>query len=94
MNPLRAQTGTLRFPYYPFLSPDVTIIYFAYDGDIFRVGIDEDTAMRLVSRGGNENHPSVSPKSKLLVFSSDINGNNEVFIVPVNGGEVSQLTWH
>ena len=49
MNPLRAQTETLRFPYYPFLSPDVTIIYFAYDGDIFRVGIDEDTAMRLVS---------------------------------------------
>lgn len=94
MNPLRAQTGTLRFPYYPFLSPDVTIIYVAHDGDIFRVGIDEGTAMRLVSLGGNENHPSVSPNGKLLVFSSDINGNNEVFIVPVNGSEESRLTWH
>lgn len=94
MNSLRAQTGTLRFPYYPFLSPDVTIIYFAYDGDIFRVGIDEGTAMRLVSLGGNENHPSVSPNSKLLVFSSDINGNNEVFIVPMNGSEMSRLTWY
>lgn len=94
MNPLRAQTGTLRFPYYPFLSPDVTIIYFAYDGDIFRVGIDEDTAMRLVSLGGNENHLFVSPNGKLLVFSSDINGNNDVFIVPVNRSAVSRLTWH
>lgn len=50
--------------------------------------------MRLVSLGGNENYPTVSPDGKLLAFSSDINGNNDVYIVPVAGGEVTRLTWH
>ena len=91
---LPASAETLHFPYYPSLSPDGKDIYFSYDGDIFRVGADGGTAMRLVSLGGNENYPVVSPDGRLLAFSSDINGNNDVFIVPVGGGEVTRLTWH
>lgn len=91
---LHVQAETLHFPYFPTLSPDAGEIYFSYDGDIFRVGAEGGTAVRIVSLGGNENHPAVSPDGKLLAFSSDINGNNDVFIVPVDGGDVVRLTWH
>lgn len=90
----RTFADTLHFPYHPSLSPDAREIYFSYDGDIFTVSSEGGTAMRLVSLGGNENYPSVSPDGKLLAFSSDINGNNDVYIVPVGGGEVRRLTWH
>lgn len=91
---LHVQAETLHFPYFPTLSPDAGEIYFSYDGDILRVGAEGGTAVRIVSLGGNENHPAVSPDGKLLAFSSDINGNNDVFIVPVDGGDVVRLTWH
>ena len=50
--------------------------------------------MRLVSLGGQESSPKVSPCGKYLAFASDIQGNNDVYIVPVAGGNVKRLTWH
>ena len=85
---------TLHFACYPSLSPNAGEIYFSYEGDIFRVGVEGGTAMRLVSLGGYESYPKVSPDGKYLAFSSDVNGNNDVYIVPVEGGEVKRLTWH
>lgn len=92
--PLLSLAETLRFPNKPTLSPDGSRIYFSYDGDIFTVAAEGGLAVRLVSLGGNENTPKVSPDGKLLAFSSDIQGNNDVYIVPVTGGEVKRLTYH
>ena len=85
---------TLHFACFPSLSPNAGEIYFSYEGDIFRVGVEGGTAMRLVSLGGYESYPKVSPDGKYIAFSSDVNGNNDVYIVPVEGGEVKRLTWH
>lgn len=85
---------TLRFAGFPSLSPDAKDIYFSYEGDIFRVGIDGGTAMRFVSLGGYESYPKVSPDGKYIAFSSDISGNNDVYIVPAEGGDARRLTWH
>lgn len=92
--PLFAAAETLHFPYNPALSPDGRTIYFSYDGDIFSVPAQGGLAMRLVSLGGNEGNPKVSPCGKYLAFASDIQGNNDVYIVPVAGGEIKRLTWH
>ena len=92
--PVAVMAQTLHFPYNPSLSPDGKDIYFSYDGDIFKVPSNGGLAMRLVSLGGNESRPKVSPCGKWVAFASDIQGNNDVYIVPVDGGEVKRLTWH
>ena len=92
--PLFGAAETLHFASRPVLSPDASQIYFSYEGDIFRVPIDGGTALRLVSIGGNETAPKISPDGKFLAFASDINGNNDVYIVPIEGGDVKRLTWH
>jgi len=92
--PLAAMAGTLHFPYNPSLSPDGKDIYFSYDGDIFKVPSGGGLAMRLVSLGGNESRPKVSPCGRWVAFASDIQGNNDVYIVPVEGGDIKRLTWH
>ena len=92
--PLFAVAETLHFPYNPSLSPDGQTILFSYDGDIFSVPAKGGLAMRLVSLGGQESSPKVSPCGKYLAFASDIQGNNDVYIVPLAGGNVKRLTWH
>ena len=92
--PLFAAAQTLHFPYNPSLSPNGETIYFSYDGDIFNVPSKGGLAMRLVSLGGTESNPKVSPCGKYIAFASDIQGNNDVYIVPVAGGDVKRLTWH
>ena len=92
--PVCAMAETLYFPYNPTLSPDAKTIYFSYDGDIFSVPANGGLAMRLVSLGGSESSPKISPCGKYVAFASDIQGNNDVYIVPVKGGDVKRLTWH
>ena len=92
--PMFVSAETLHFASRPVLSPDASQIYFSYEGDIFRVSTEGGTAMRLVSIGGNETAPKISPDGRWLAFASDINGNNDIFVVPVEGGEVKRLTWH
>lgn len=92
--PLLGLAETLHFPSRPSLSPDGKQIYFSYDGDIFRVSAEGGLAMRLISLGGNETSPKVSPDGKYLAFASDIQGNDDVYIVPVAGGDVKRLTYH
>ena len=92
--PLSGIAGTLYFPYNPALSPDGKTIYFSYDGDIFTVPAEGGLAVRLVSLGGVEGNPKVSPDGRYIAFSSTVQGSNDVYIVPTAGGEVKRLTWH
>lgn len=91
---LSANADTIRFAYSPSLSPDGTQIYFSYDGDIFTVPAEGGLAKSLISLGGVENNPIVSPDGRWLAFSSDIQGNLDVYVVPVIGGKAVQLTYH
>ena len=84
----------LRFASRPSLSPDGRTIYFSYDGDLFTVPAEGGRAMSFLAMRGNENHPVPSPDGKYLAFSSDINGNQDVYVIPVGGGTAKQLTFH
>ena len=92
--PVAVMAETLHFPYNPSLSPDGKDIYFSYNGDIFKVPAEGGLAMSLVSLGGNESSPKVSPCGKWVAFASDVQGNNDIYVVPVGGGDVKRLTWH
>ena len=39
-------------------------------------------------------NPAFSPDGKTLAFSANYNGNTDVFVVPVEGGPLTRLTWH
>ncbi len=78
----------------PSLSPDGKEIFFAWDGDIFRVPAEGGLALKIVSMKGTETAPLVSPDGTLLTFAANEQGNYNVYVVPLAGGEVVQLTYN
>ncbi len=76
------------------LSPDAQKIVFVYENDLWQVNTEGGIANRLTAMDGTESNPRFSPDGKLLAFSSNQNGNFDVYIMPVGGGEISQLTFH
>lgn len=88
-----ANADKLRFAYYPSLSPDGKTIYFSYNGDIYSVASEGGTARSTVNIGGYENRPLVSPDGEYLAFSSDTQGNSDVYVIKLKSGELKQLTY-
>ena len=84
----------IRFASHPSLSPDGKQIYFSYDGDIYSVPAAGGQATAVITMFGEQDSPLVSPDGKWLAFSSDIQGNTDVYAVPLGGGNAVQLTFH
>ena len=78
----------------PSISPDGSKIVFVYESDLWMVGRDGGTALRMTAMPGEESSPRFSPDGKWLAFSSTQNGNADVYIMPTEGGSVVQLTFH
>lgn len=76
------------------ISPDGSQIAFTYKGDIYKVGIDGGSAVRLTSQPSYESNPIWSPDGKKIAFASDRNGGCDIFIMPSNGGSATQLTFN
>jgi tricorn protease len=67
-------------------------IVFSYAGDLYRVGINGGTAVKLTSHVGYEVFPRISPDGKTVAFTGQYDGNTEVYTIPVTGGEPSRVT--
>lgn len=90
-------TATAQESYFmldPTLTPDGTTIVFSYDGDLWKVPTAGGEASRLTGMRGDETLPRVSPDGKWLAFSADQYGNKDIYIMPMQGGEIRQLTFH
>lgn len=63
-------------------------------GDIFVVGIDGSGLRNVTGKGGSDDNwkPSWSPDGKKIVFESDRDGNAEIYLTDLDGGEVKRLT--
>ena len=78
----------------PTLSPDAKTIVFSYEGDLWKVSSAGGNALRLTAMSGNEVSPRISPDGKWLAFSANQNGNMDVYVMPLEGGDIQQLTYH
>ena len=68
---------------HPAISPDGKQIAFSYMGDIWLVPSDGGRAFRLTDHVAYEREPVWSPDGQWLAFTSNRNGNNDVFHRPV-----------
>lgn len=69
-------------------------VAFSYLGDIWLAKEDGSAVRRLTDHKAREVFPRFSPDGKRIAFSSNREGNYDVFVVPVEGGRPRQLTFH
>ncbi len=69
-------------------------IAFVYAKDLWVANTDGTGVQRLTSEGANVSNPAFSPDGSLIAFTCDLNGNEDVYIIPSEGGFPSRLTWH
>jgi tricorn protease len=69
-------------------------VAFTYLGDIWTADENGQNIQRLTVNKARDAYPRFSPDGKWIAFSSDRNGNLDVFLMPANGGPPKQLTYH
>ncbi len=84
-----AQTRMLRSP-----TVSKTQIAFAYANNIWTVDRAGGAARRITSFPGITENPKFSPDGKMIAFSAQYAGNEDVYVVAAGGGEPKRLTWH
>ena len=91
---LSAQDNEPYFLSNPCLAPDGQTVVFSFEGDLWKANVNTGDASRLTAMEGYETSPRVSPDGKWIAFSGRQLGNADVFLIPVDGGEIKQLTYH
>ena len=84
-----AQTKLLRFP-------DIhgDRVAFCYAGDIWTASASGGTATRLTAHPGLELFAKFSPDGKWIAFTGQYDGDEQVYVVPAEGGVPRQLTYY
>ncbi|MEO5754070.1 MAG: protease, partial [Chthoniobacterales bacterium] len=80
-------TRLLRFP-----TTNGEQIAFCYAGELYTVAKDGGVARRLTSGPGYTSFPRFSADGKMLAFTSQYDGNTEVYVMPGEGGAPKRLT--
>src|SRR6267143_31646 len=85
----RAETRLLRFP-------DIhgDRVAFCYAGDIWTAPAGGGTAVRLTAHPGIEQFPKFSPDGKWIAFTGQYDGDEQVYVIPAEGGVPRQLTFY
>jgi tricorn protease len=78
----------------PCLTPDGETVIFSFEGDLWKADISSGQAFRLTAMQGYETNARVSPDGKWLAFTGRQYGNADVFVMPLNGGAIKQITFH
>lgn len=83
------ETRLLRFP-------DIhgKQIVFTYAGDLWRVDREGGTARRLTAHPGIELFAKFSPDGKWIAFTGQYDGDEQVYVMPAEGGTPRQLTFY
>jgi len=80
-----------RFMSYPTIHQDTVV--FTWEGDLWRVARTGGTAVRLTSFPGNEYGARISPDGRWIAFTASYDGQEQVYRMPIAGGEPERLTW-
>ncbi|MGE3175243.1 MAG: LpqB family beta-propeller domain-containing protein [Planctomycetota bacterium] len=83
------QSKLLRFP-------DVhgDRVVFTHGGDLWLAPLAGGTATRLTSADGVELFAKFSPDGQWIAFTGQVDGDEQVYLVPAAGGEIRQLTFY
>jgi Tol biopolymer transport system component/C-terminal processing protease CtpA/Prc len=84
-------------PYFlssPSLSPDGKTVVFSFEGDLWKADVATGASNRLTAMQGYETNARISPDGNWIAFTGRQFGNADVFVIPMEGGEIRQLTWH
>jgi tricorn protease len=84
-----AQVKMLRQPTY-----SKGKVAFSYLGDIWVANENGSGLLRLTDNTARDVYPRFSPDGNWIAFSSNRDGNYDVFVVPATGGKPKQLTFH
>ena len=81
-----AQTKLLRFP-------DIygDRVVFTYGGDLWTASTSGGAATRLTAHPGVETYAKFSPDGRWIAFTGQYDGDEQVYVIPSNGGEPRQL---
>ncbi|MHC4730288.1 MAG: DPP IV N-terminal domain-containing protein, partial [Planctomycetota bacterium] len=80
---------------YPSLTPDGKSVAFCYRGDVWIAPLDGSRrADRLTIHEAQDTLCRVSPDGKQIAFSSNRNGNYDISVMSIDGGEPKQITFH
>ena len=86
---LWAQTKPLRFPN---IYGDKVVFSFA--GDLWLASTNGGIARRLTAHPGIEFFAKFSPDGKWIAFTGQYDGDEQVYVMPAEGGEPKQLTFY
>ncbi|HTS64911.1 MAG TPA: S41 family peptidase [Candidatus Acidoferrales bacterium] len=87
--PSRAQVKLLRHPTYSNGK-----VAFSYLGDLWVAGENGAGVTRLTDNAARDAYPRFSPDGSSIAFSSNREGNYDVYVMPAAGGKPRQLTFH
>jgi len=85
-------TEATRFLRYPDIHEDQVV--FAHSGDLWTAPVAGGEARRLTAKSGVARWPKFSPDGGHVAFSADWHGNQDIFVIPSQGGEAVRVTYH
>jgi len=89
---LAASAAPLRRASTPALSPDGTLVVFAWQGDIWTVPATGGPARRLTVHPARETMPRWTPDGKTIAFVSNRFGSTDVFRMNADGSDIRRLS--
>lgn len=85
------QETEMRLMRYPAIHGDTVV--FTYASDLWVGKLGGGYARRLTSHAGDEIRPRISPDGTQVAFSASYDGNPDVYVMPIEGGEAKRLTF-
>ncbi len=82
------------FVRFPALNDSGTLVSFSFQGDIWTVPVTGGRAFRVTIHEAYDSNPVFSPNGEKIVFSSNRYGNNDLFVIGINGGNPLRLTYN
>src|SRR5438045_2800853 len=70
------------FPEYPSLSPDGSVVVFAWGGDLWGVSVGGGVCSRLTVHPAEERRSAFSPDGSLMAFESNRDGARNLYMMP------------
>ncbi|MCK5148038.1 PD40 domain-containing protein [bacterium] len=76
--------------------PDIhgDMIVFSHGADLWKVNANGGVAIRLTVNDGTETNPQISSDGKLIAFNASYDGNNDIYIMNTDGGNIRRVTFH